>query len=52
MVIKIHKGTKPEALHEMLKKVQSKRSLRPFVGKLKRGLDGMTYQNEARNEWS
>ncbi|GAB3997374.1 hypothetical protein GCM10028807_42400 [Spirosoma daeguense] len=52
MVIKIHKDTQPEALKEMLKKVQSKRSLRPFVGKLKRGLDGMTYQNEARNEWS
>jgi hypothetical protein len=51
MVIEIHKNTKPETLRELLKKAPRKHTLRAFVGKLKRGLDGMDYQNEARNEW-
>ncbi len=51
MVIEINKDTKAEHLKELLKKAPRKNTLRPFVGKLKRGLDGLNYQKEARNEW-
>ncbi len=51
MIIEINKNTKPEILKEMLKKAPRKNTLRKFVGKLKRGLDGLAYQKEARNEW-
>ncbi len=50
MIIEINKDTKQEALKAMLKRVPQKHTLRQFVGKLKRGLDGLAYQNEARNE--
>lgn len=51
MVIEINKNTKQETLNELLKATPRKKTLRKFVGKLKRGLDGLTYQNEMRNEW-
>lgn len=51
MVIEINKDTKPEVVRELLKQTPKKHTLRKFVGKLKRGLDGLNYQNEARNEW-
>lgn len=50
MVIEINRDTKSETLKKLLKKTPRKHTLRQFVGKLKRGLDGMTYQNDARNE--
>ena len=51
MVIEINKDTKPETVRELLKKVPRKHTLRKFVGTLKRGIDGLAYQKEARNEW-
>ena len=50
MIIEISKDTKPETLKAVLKKIPQKPGLRQFVGKLKRGLDGLKYQNDARNE--
>ena len=50
MTIEINKDTKQEALRELLRKQPRKHTLRQFVGKLKRGLDGLDYQKEARNE--
>jgi hypothetical protein len=50
MIVEINRETKPEILKALLKKVPRKRTLRPFMGKLKRGLDGMEYQNEARDD--
>jgi hypothetical protein len=51
MIIEINKDTKPEKLKELLKSAPRKHTLRKFVGKLKRGLDGLDYQKEVRNEW-
>ncbi|GAB3540972.1 hypothetical protein [Spirosoma fluminis] len=50
MTTEIRKGATAEEIKALLaKKKASGKGLRPFVGKLKRGLDGMTYQNEVRN---
>ncbi len=51
MVIEINKNTNPEVLRELLKQTPRKNTLRKSVGKLKRGLDGLDYQKEARNDW-
>lgn len=52
MTIQVTKDTKPDTLRDELKKLPRKRTLRNFVGKLKRGIDGLEYQKEARNEWN
>jgi hypothetical protein len=51
MVIEISKDAKPETIRELLKQTTRKHTLRKFVGKLKRGLDGLDYQKQARHEW-
>jgi hypothetical protein len=53
MVIEIKKDTSPTELQVLLKVSSSgkKTGLRKFVGKLKRGIDGLEYQKELRNEW-
>ncbi|BAU55526.1 hypothetical protein [Mucilaginibacter gotjawali] len=35
----------------LLNKETGKKSLRKHFGKLKRGIDGLAYQKEVRNEW-
>ena len=52
MVIDINKDTKLETVRELIKQTPKKNTLRKFVGKLKRGLDGLDYQKEVRNEWN
>lgn len=50
MVIELKRDIKPEQLQEILKITQKKKGLRQFLGKLRRSLDGLEYQKEARNE--
>jgi hypothetical protein len=53
MVIEVKEIT-PENVQELLRKVKQtpKKTLARHFGSLKRGLDGLTYQKSARNEWS
>ncbi|MCY7349413.1 MAG: hypothetical protein LH606_01930 [Cytophagaceae bacterium] len=51
MIIEINKDTKAERLKEILKNARPKKTLRKFAAALKRGLDGLDYQNQARNDW-
>jgi hypothetical protein len=53
MVIEL-KEIKPENVRELLRKIKQtpKKTLSGHFGKLKRGLDGLTYQKSVRNEWS
>jgi hypothetical protein len=53
MVIEVKEIT-PENVQELLRKVKQtpKKTLSRHFGKLKRGLDGLTYQKSVRNEWS
>jgi hypothetical protein len=53
MVIEVKEIT-PENVQELLRKVKQtpKKTLSGHFGKLKRGLDGLTYQKSVRNEWS
>lgn len=51
MVIEIKKGMTPEEIKALLaQKKATKKGLQDYVGKLKRGIDGLTYQKEVRNE--
>jgi hypothetical protein len=52
MVVEIKKNISSSELKTLLETSSSKKvGLRKFVGKLKRGLDGLAYQKEMRNEW-
>lgn len=53
-IIEIKKTLTPEKIKEAIdKKLKGgeRKSLRKHFGKLKRGLDGMTYQKNIRNDW-
>ncbi|MCB0487780.1 MAG: hypothetical protein R2820_15085 [Cyclobacteriaceae bacterium] len=52
MVITIKKGATKAEIEKALAKLDSRRkvSLKKYFGSLKRGLDGLTYQKEARRE--
>ena len=51
MIIRIQKSTKPTELSKLLKDLKPKpKNLQNFAGALKRGIDGVTYQKEMRNE--
>lgn len=55
MIIEIKKPVTKEKIDKAIIKItkeSKKKSLRKHFGKLKRGLDGMTYQKNARNEWA
>ena len=52
MVIEVKKGMTPEEIKALLtQKKVVKKGLQKHVGKLKRGLDGLDYQKQVRNEW-
>jgi hypothetical protein len=53
MVIEVKEITR-ENIQALLKKVNQTppKTLSRHFGKLKRGLDGLTYQKSVRNEWS
>lgn len=54
MIIEIKKPVTAEKVKEALATIAKegrKKSLRKHFGKLKRGLDGTTYQKKLRNEW-
>ena len=42
---------KVEEAIDKLTKESGKKTLRKHFGKLKRGIDGLDYQNQVRNEW-
>jgi hypothetical protein len=56
MIIKLSKkATKKDIEQAMLKlkkKKQSEKNASQYFGSLKRGLEGMEYQNTVRSEWS
>jgi hypothetical protein len=53
MVIEVKEITR-ENVQELLRKVKQtpQKTLSRHFGKLKRDLDGLTYQKSVRNEWS
>lgn len=52
MVIEVRKEMAPEEIKALLaEKKSSEKGLQKHVGKLKRDLDGLAYQKEARHEW-
>lgn len=57
MVVVIRKDAPPSAIQDAMKAIAEERSTRKgfdakkYAGKLKRGLDGLTYQKELRDEW-
>jgi len=54
MVVKIKKPVTQKKVKEVLAKTASarkKKTLRQHFGKLKRGLDGLTYQKKLRDDW-
>jgi hypothetical protein len=56
MIIKLSKKTTQkdveQALAKLKRKKQSTKDASQYFGTLKRGLDGMEYQNKVRNEWT
>jgi hypothetical protein len=51
MIIRIQKDTKLKDLSKLLKDIKPKpKNLQHFVGALKRGIDGLSYQKEMRND--
>ena len=56
MVIEIKKETTEQEIQEALAKMKAvtkhKRSSAKHFGALKRGLDGVQYQQQMRNEWN
>ncbi|CAN5158086.1 hypothetical protein BH09BAC1_BH09BAC1_08210 [soil metagenome] len=56
MIIKLSKNASKkdieQALLKLKKKKQSDKKSSQYFGSLKRGLDGMEYQNAVRNEWT
>ena len=56
MVLILKKGTNRKSILSLLKKIGKQQNkggfnAAEFHGKLKRGLDGLTYQKTMRNEW-
>ncbi len=55
MIIKLSKAATKKDLQEALKKIKKKKQTEnkssQYFGALKRGLDGMQYQNAVRDEW-
>lgn len=58
MVVRIPKDAPASAVDEALKLIASQQKkpqkgfdASKYAGKLKRGLDGLTYQKQVRNEW-
>jgi hypothetical protein len=57
MVIIIPKDAPPSAVSEAMKAIAKERATRKgfdakkYAGKLKRGLDGLAYQKQVRDEW-
>jgi hypothetical protein len=56
MVLKINKDSNPAEIKEGLEKLKSSKksktfNLKKWSGKLKRGFDGIKYQNEVRSDW-
>ncbi len=54
MIIEITKPVTKKKVREALVRIAKegkKKSLRKHFGKLKRGLDGIAYQQRIRNEW-
>lgn len=54
MVIEIDQPVTPQKVQDALGKIQrdkGKKSLRDHFGKLKRGLDAVSYQKDIRNDW-
>lgn len=56
MTIVIHKRVSSRqiarAKRNLKRKKNTKSGLARYFGALKRGIDGLTYQNEVRNEWN
>lgn len=55
MIIEIKKPVTKEKVNQAIKRISKegkKKSLRKHFGKLKRGVDGMTYQKQVRDEWA
>lgn len=54
MVIQLQKPLTKEKVEKALARAagnRKKKTLRKHFGKLKRGLNGLTYQKRVRNEW-
>lgn len=54
MVIEIDQPVTPQKVQEILREAQrskGKKSLRNHFGKLKRGMDAVSYQKNMRNDW-
>jgi len=57
MVVVIKKDSPPSAIKDAMKAIEEDRATRKgfdakkYAGKLKRGLDGLTYQKKVRDEW-
>lgn len=57
MVVVIKKDSPPSAIKDAMKAIDEDRATRKgfdakkYAGKLKRGLDGLTYQKKVRDEW-
>lgn len=55
MVIEIKKGTPPEKIKSLLKKIigsPTKQNIDSFFGKLPDINDGLVYQKQIRSEWN
>lgn len=55
MIIEIKTPVTKEKVREAILRISKegkKKSLRKHFGKLKRGLDGLNYQNKIRDEWA
>jgi hypothetical protein len=54
MIIEIKKPVSKQKVTEIFARISNegkRKSLRKHFGKLKRNLDGVTYQKKMRNEW-
>jgi len=54
MTIEIKDPVTKEKVQQAIEKLNqetNKKSLKKHFGKLKRGIDGLEYQNQVRNEW-
>ena len=55
MIIEIKKPVTKEKVKEAIARLteeSNKKTLRKHFGKLRRGLDGVSYQTNVRNEWN
>ncbi|GLU55066.1 hypothetical protein [Dyadobacter frigoris] len=57
MVVVIKKDAQPSAIKDAMKAIEEDIATRKgfdvkkYAGKLQRGLDGLTYQKQVRDEW-